>query len=85
MGRLGPAGLFAYIAAVIVIVVAFILWRVRARGGVPRARRTAFVASPSAPARLADWAAHAVADAHLGEKLHLPFWRSVLLRWSVGR
>ena len=44
MQRLGPQSLFAFCAAIYVILILIILYRMRARGSVPADRRSRFVA-----------------------------------------
>jgi MFS family permease len=60
MGRAGPAGLFAYIAAVLAAAGLFTFARMLLRGEVPREQRSVFVPAPSAPARLPELASGAV-------------------------
>ncbi len=51
MGRLGPSGLFGYLALVLVALGVFTGARMLLRGEVPRELRGAYVAAPSAPPR----------------------------------
>ncbi len=53
MERLGPAGLFVYLAAVFAGMALFTAWRMMLRPEVPRAQRTAFVPATTPPAGLA--------------------------------
>jgi len=53
MERMGPAGLFVYLAAVFAGMALFTAWRMMLRPEVPRAQRTAFVPATTPPAALA--------------------------------
>lgn len=87
MGRLGPVGLFAYTAAVLVTVGLFLLARMVMRRGVPPELRAVFVAAPSTPPRHVELMPRtAMAARRLAPcGARVPFWRSILLRWSTSR
>jgi MFS family permease len=51
MGRLGPSGLFGYLALVLVALGVFTSARMLLRGEVPREQRVPYVPAPSAPPR----------------------------------
>jgi MFS family permease len=70
MGRIGPAGLFHYLAAVLALLGLFTAARMLLRGEVPRARRRPFVPATAAPPRHPELASRAGG----------PFWRSLLYR-----
>ncbi len=70
MGRVGPAGLFWYIAAVLGVLGLFTATRMLLRSEVPREMRTPFVPAPSAPPR----------HAELAPRLVRPLFRSLLHR-----
>ncbi len=70
MGRVGPAGLFWYVAAVLLSLGLFTAARMLARGEVPREQRTPFVPAPAAPPR----------HAGLAPRLVRPLFRSLLHR-----
>jgi MFS family permease len=56
MGRVGPSGLFGYLALVLLGLSIFTLARMLLRGEVPPEQRGSFVAAPSAPPRHAEMA-----------------------------
>ncbi len=56
MGRLGPSGLFAYVALVIVALGLFVAVRMLLRSEVPRGQRGAYVPAASVPPRHAELA-----------------------------
>lgn len=49
MGLIGAAGLFAYIAAILAVVAAFTVFRMRQRTGLPVAQQSSFVPAPQTP------------------------------------
>jgi MFS family permease len=59
MGRLGPSGLFVYLAAVLGVIGLFICARMLLRDEVPREQRSVFVPAPAAPPRHSELAASA--------------------------
>jgi MFS family permease len=61
MGRVGPAGLFGYLALVLAALGVFTSARMLLRSEVPRARRGSFVAAAAAPPRHAELASRAAA------------------------
>ncbi len=54
MGRVGPGGLFAYVALVLLMLGAFTAARMLLRGEVPRERRSRFIPAMSSPPRHAE-------------------------------
>jgi hypothetical protein len=58
MGRIGPSGLFVYLAAVLGVIGLFICARMLQRSEVPREQRSVFVPAPAAPAHHSELAAH---------------------------
>jgi len=54
MDRVGPPGLFVYLASVLAAICLFTIIRIRVRPGIPRDRQSAFVPAPAAPARVAE-------------------------------
>jgi MFS family permease len=54
MSALGPAGLFVYAAAVLVLIAGFMIWRMKRRTGVPLAQQSTFVPAPQTPPNLAE-------------------------------
>ncbi|MFA5119521.1 MFS transporter [Zavarzinia sp.] len=49
MGWIGPAGLFAFVAGIYVVIAGFTLYRMRVRQATPTAQQGRFVAMPTAP------------------------------------
>ena len=81
MGRVGPSGLFGYLALVLVVLGIFTGARMLLRSEVPREQRGAFMGAPSAPPRHAELASHAFATpprAAMGG-----FWSRILRRKTV--
>lgn len=54
MGRLGPDGLFVYIAAVLGLIAGFTVFRMLRRTGLPVAQQSSFVPAPQTPPRIAE-------------------------------